>query len=201
MKKFIQRYFTKKNVLFVVLATLSIFLTVTSTGDLSKNAKKPNKDASVALEGNTKDVRTSSVAPSGDSVSQQEHNYKMGECARYGDLEMTLTNVQRCSGDDYDKPKEGMEYVIVTLKIKNVGTNKAAYNPYFFRMKNSKNELHDKAHSSANSHTALKSGILLPEEQIEGSLLFEEFKGDNGLILQFQDNVRSKDAKLNFKLK
>lgn len=137
---------------------------------------------------------------SNSNKDKLKDSYAVGETAKYKDVEMTVTKVNKSNGTEYDKPKDGMEFVIVTVKIKNNSSKNLAYNPFYFKMKNSKGQIEDGTFSMVNQDTALKSGELAQGGEVEGTVIFEEPVGDNALMLQYQDNVFIDNAKLQFKI-
>lgn len=126
--------------------------------------------------------------------------YAIGEEAKYKDVSITVTNVKRSNGGDFDKPKSGNEYVVVSLKIKNMGKNKISYNPFDYEMKNSKGQINNTGITLVNTDTALNSGDLAPGGEVEGSIAFEEPKGDNGLVLIYKGNLFSDNEHLQFSI-
>ena len=56
------------------------------------------------------------------------------------------------------------------------------------------------AFTTVDQDTALKSGELIAGGKVEGTLVFEETKGDTGLVLIYNDNMwSSKELKINLK--
>lgn len=135
-----------------------------------------------------------------DKKDEVKEFYNVGEVANIKGLEMSVTKVEKSKGTEFDKPKDSMEYVIVTVKIKNNSKDKIAYNPFYFKMQNSKGQIQDGAFSIMNKDTALESGDLAPDGEVEGTLIYEEPIDDKALILQYQDNMFSDKVKLQFKL-
>ncbi|HAA63831.1 MAG TPA: DUF4352 domain-containing protein [Thermoanaerobacter sp.] len=143
---------------------------------------------------------TTNTNSSNTQKEQVKEFYQVGETAAINGTEITVLKVEKSKGTEFDKPKSGMEFVIVTVKIKNTGKDKLSYNPLYFKMQNSKGQITDIAFSTINQDTALQSGDLAPGGEVEGTLIFEEPINDSGLILQYQNNIFSKEAKLQFKL-
>ncbi|MDI6604042.1 MAG: DUF4352 domain-containing protein [Thermoanaerobacteraceae bacterium] len=143
---------------------------------------------------------TNSAQSNNTTQEKAKQFYNVGETAKVNGAEMTVTKVEKSNGTEFDKPKDGMEFVIVTVKIKNGGKDKLSYNPFYFKMQNSKGQITDETFSTINQNTALKSGDLAVGGEVEGSIIFEEPVNDNGLVLQYQDNIFNKEAKLQFKL-
>ena len=125
----------------------------------------------------------------------------INEVGKYKDIAITLTGVEKSDGKRYDAPKSGMEYIIVLVKIENVGENNISYNPYDFKMMNSKKQIESHTFSTVDKDTTLSYGDLAPGGEVEGTIVFEEPIGDAELILQYYDNSFWDDApSLQFKL-
>ncbi|MEY8000461.1 DUF4352 domain-containing protein [Clostridium sp. Mt-5] len=157
-----------------------------------------------------KDKKDTSVKTSTKEVSQKKQDepkkdelkdfYNVGETANYKGIQMTVTKVDKSNGSEYDKPKEGKEFVIATVKIKNGSKDKISYNPFYFKIQNSKGQIEDGTLSTVDQDTALKSGELAPGGEVEGTVIFEEPIGDKGMLLQYQDNIFSDKIKIQFKI-
>lgn len=113
---------------------------------------------------------------------------------------MTVTNVSKSNGEDFDKPKDGSEYVIVSVKIKNNSKEKVSYNALYFKMQNSKGQITDDAFTTVDQDKQLKSGELAPGGEVAGDVVFEEPVGDKALVLQYQNDIFEDGVKLQFKL-
>jgi hypothetical protein len=102
---------------------------------------------------------------------------------------LTVTKFEASQGAEYFKPKEGMEYIICTVKIKNIGKENISYNPYNFKLQTSKGNIVSSTFmSTENNKTSLSSGELAPNGEVEGTLAFETNKDDTKLILEYEPN-------------
>lgn len=149
-----------------------------------------NKDTSTTTSTQTSSSQT--------EQSEEKTEYNQGEQAILGNGAITVTNVERSQGGQYSKPKNGKEYVIVHVKIENKGDSNLSYNPYYFKMQNSQGQQENYTITmGVNDDTQLNSGELIPGGSIEGTLVFEEPKGDNNLVLIYSDNLwSSKELKI-----
>ena len=135
---------------------------------------------------------TTSSASSSKSTSKKQEKktvFAVGEPATIKDTEITLVSYERSAGDEWDSPKEGMEYIIVTVKYRNVGDENITFNPYDFKMKNSQGQIESQAFSIINTETALSSGELAAGGEKTGTIVFEQPVGDTGLVLQYFSNT------------
>ncbi|CEG25768.1 DUF4352 domain-containing protein [Bacillus sp. B-jedd] len=111
--------------------------------------------------------------------------FAVGEQVKLGDNILTVSKVAKSNGNDFDKPKAGHEFVIVTVEINNSGNENIAYNPFDFKMANSQGQIVDQAFTTVDSDTALQSGELAPGGKVTGTLSFEQPAGDKGLQLHY----------------
>ena len=124
--------------------------------------------------------------------------YAINEAVQSHGATVTVTKVVKSNGSDYDTPKSGNEYVIVSVSIENSGSSEISYNPYDFKMQNSKGQITDGAFAMVNQDTALESGSLATGGSIKGTLIFEQPKDDKSLVLKYNGNIFAKD--IQFKL-
>ena len=69
----------------------------------------------------------------GDTSSEQQNKeeknttFKVGDVIAVEDREMTVVSVERNWSSEYSKPKDGKEYIIVTVKLENKSNEKLSY--------------------------------------------------------------------------
>lgn len=136
-------------------------------------------------ENNNKDSNNSDDEKS-NNTTEEKTEYGMNEKVEIEGRVLEVTNVERSSGGDFDKPKDGHEYIIVTVVIENNSENNVSYNPFYFKMKNSQGQITDQAFTIVNSSTALSSGELAAGGTVTGTIAFEQPTGDEGLQLIFE---------------
>lgn len=137
----------------------------------------------IALVGGNKDTEKTNA--------EAKTEYSIGEEAILGDGAITVTAVERSQGNEWDKPKSGKEYVIVSVTIENKGEDNLSYNPFYFKMQNSQGQQESMTFSTINNDTALESGELIPGGKISGTIIFEQPTGDSELTLIYNDNIWS----------
>ena len=147
------------------------------------------------LNGNT--ATNTTVNSSNTAIaSPTPQAYKIGDTITNNSVALTVTDVKKDSGGFLDKPKDGNEYVIVYVKIKNVSDSKQTYNPYDFHLQNSKGQLLNVSISAEDGNTELQETQLLPNGEVEGSIGFETPTNDNNLILLFRDSILHKEMSI-----
>ena len=135
--------------------------------------------------------------PKTEVKAEDKDIYSIGEEVALGDDVLIVNSATRSQGTQYDKPKDGCEFVIVNITIKNGGKRDASYNPYDFKMQNSQGNITDKTFSMVDSGTSLSSGDLAAGGSVTGTVVFEQPTGDKGLILKYKNNMfSSKEAKI-----
>ena len=125
--------------------------------------------------------------------------YSIGEEAILGNGAITVTSVAKSQGSTYIKPKNGKEFVIVSVTIENKGNKNLSYNPFYFKMQNSQGQQESITFSASvdNNDTELNSGELIPGGKVSGTIAFEQPINDEGLILIYSDSIwSSKEIKI-----
>jgi len=133
-----------------------------------------------------------------ETSATPQKEFKIGDTVQLGDNVLTVTKVDKSAGNEFDKPKQGNEFVIVHVRIENKGKDKIDYNPLDFKLQNSNGQLVDAAITGIGNDTALQAGQLTPGGKVEGSITFEAPKGDTKLQLQYTPSFWSdKTIKVN----
>ena len=169
------------------------------------SAMNGNKDTTGAVAnngatGSTTNGTTASITngTTGSTTTASEKPvvkdiYAVNEDVKLNDAVITVTKVAKSQGGDYDKPKDGMEFVIVTVVIKNGGKDQISYNPFDFKMQNSKGQITSEAFTTVNTSTQLSSGDLAANGEITGTIAFEQPKNDAALVLKYKGNIFSNE--------
>lgn len=192
-----QRNFFMKHKIISVIGILVILCII--GGALGSKGNKTD-DTKPTIASKSTQTSTSTNTKPTNTEDKLKDSYAIGETVKYKGIEMTVTKIEKSQGTEYDKPKDGKEFVIATISIKNNANEKLSYNPLYFKMQNSSGQIEDEAFSTVNQDTALKSGDLATGGNVTGTVIFEEPVNDKGLLLQYQDNIFSKDVKIQFKL-
>ncbi|MEM5606464.1 DUF4352 domain-containing protein [Bacillus cereus] len=126
-----------------------------------------------------------------DAEKDSKKEYSIGETIKLGDHRLTVTEVKKSPGGEFDKPKQGHEYIVVAVNIYNGGKEDISYNTLDFEMRNSQGNITRPTLSIINQNTALNSGQLAPKGQVAGTVVFEQ-PIEEKLKLQFTPNFWSK---------
>ena len=137
---------------------------------------------------------SSETSSSQDSKNQESTNeFKVGDIISFDDKEVTVTNVARNynTGNEFSKPKDGKEFVKVTVEIKNKSKSDISYNTFDFKIKNSDGALQGAEAETYSLSDSLSSGQLSENGKIKGSMVFEVPKGDKNLSLKYSPSFWS----------
>lgn len=132
---------------------------------------------------------TSNSSGVSDVNGNVKTSFSLNETAVFEDVHYTVTNVEYSNGDEWDKPSDGKNYVIVTLKIENKSDSKISYNTYDWKMINSQGQEDDETFTTINTDTSLNSGDLAAGGTKTGTLVYEELKDESSLKLLYYENA------------
>ena len=134
----------------------------------------------------------SSQTQKGESKKEEKTEFNVGDIIAFDGKELTVEKVERNwnSGNAYLKPKDGKEYVKVSVKIENKSETEMNYNVFEFKAEDSNG-----AAESANGQTyslpdSLGSGDLVKGGKKSGSVIFEVPTGSS-LKLHYQPSFWS----------
>lgn len=131
-----------------------------------------------------------------------DEKFYVGDEIAMGDYVLTVDKVKRSSGTEYDKPKKGKEFLIVTVTLKNNGEDEFDYNPYNFSVQDSNGTVTDITFTTVDSDTSMESGSLVSGGKVSGTLAFEVPKKDKKLMLRYQPDFWSdKEIQINLNKK
>lgn len=113
--------------------------------------------------------------------------FTMKDVISYNDVDYRVMKVETSMGNSYKAPKEGNQFLIVTVYIKNNGSKKAPYSYENWTMSNSKGEEKKRFFSSINVDDALYSGQLVIGGIKTGSMVFEQPINDSKLRMNYYE--------------
>lgn len=123
----------------------------------------------------------------------QKTVFNMNDRIRYKDVYYTVTGVTTSMGTKYKYPKEGNQYVIVSLMYENRSDEKIRYSYQDWKMNNSLGEEKNRIFIPVNASSALFTGKLVVGGIKNGTVVYEEPIGDEGLELNFYEYVEPKE--------
>ena len=113
--------------------------------------------------------------------------FKMQDTIDYNGVLYKILKIETSAGNNYKKPKDGYQFLIVTLSIKNNTDKKVPYSYANWTMTNSKKEEKKRIFTSINVDNALYSGDLVIGGLKTGSIVFEQPKNDSKLVLNYYE--------------
>ena len=139
----------------------------------------------------------------GSSSSEKEKDdspkiYMINETADVDGAKYTVTGVERSAGDAVFTPDEGNEFVIVSVHIENNSSDDLSYNPYYFKVTNSKGQKTGMTISGIDGQ--LDSGELTDGGSVDGKVVFEEPIGDTDLTMQITNVFLQEEETVKFAL-
>lgn len=151
-------------------------------------------DDSTSTTSNEPKVTTKEETAKEEPKEEVKTEFAVGEQIQLGDNAVTVVKVDKTKGGEYDSPKSGHEYVIVTVEIENKGSENISYNPYDFKMSNSQGQVVDSTFTTIDSDTSLSSGELSAGGKVSGTIPFEMPIADPKLQLQYIPSFWSEDT-------
>lgn len=122
--------------------------------------------------------------------------YNINEEAKIGRAAFTINNFELSEGKDFDKPKEGYIFAVVTLTKKNISKDTLVYGESDFRIQTDKGQVLQPSITPIGKR--LDKGEIVGGGQASGTITFEVPKDSTSLtLLYYPEN----EALLKFKLK
>lgn len=116
-----------------------------------------------------------------------EKIFGMGDLISYNGVDYKIMKVETSEGNNYKSPKEGNQFLIVTVYMKNNSPDKIQYNYKNWTMSNSSGAEEKRIFTSINVDTALYSGDLVIGGIKTGSMVFEQPIKDPKLRMNFYE--------------
>ncbi|RSD26817.1 DUF4352 domain-containing protein [Mesobacillus subterraneus] len=180
------------------LIAIIVVVAMASGGGEEETATKVDGEASKASKASKASEASATEKKQDEKAAPAKEEFAVGEKVQLEDNVLTVTKVEKSPGSEFDQPKDGHEYVIVTVEIENAGDENISYNPFDFKMSNSQGQIVDQAFTTVDTNTALQSGELAPGGKVSGTISFEQPAGDAGLQLQYNPSFWSdKTIKVN----
>jgi hypothetical protein len=168
---------------------------------LIKNDKgwliEANDDLQNALTGNmSKAFASDPSTPVAPDIKADPKVYSVNEEAKIGRAAITVTKFELSSGKDYDIPKAGYVFAVVTLKKRNTSKDNISYGANEFKIQNDKGQIIEPSYTAIGK--VLGEGQLAAEGEANGTITFEVPKESTSLNFMFYAND---EAMLKFKVK
>lgn len=135
---------------------------------------------------NNVDENTNDNNQENDASDEGKTEFGVNEEIEFENRIIEVTDIEYSQGGDFDTPKDGMEYVIVTVSITNNSDDELSYNPFHFKMQNSNGQIESQTFTIVDSDTSLSSGDLASGGNVSGTIAFEQPVDDPDLKLIFE---------------
>lgn len=122
--------------------------------------------------------------------------FKMNEIITYKDISYSVISVETSQGTRYKKPKEGNQFLIITIDMTNNSREKYRYSHNDWKMTNSTGEEQERIISPVNAKNALYSGNLVIGGTKSGSLVFEQPIEEEKLELRYYEPTKEEKQEL-----
>ena len=134
----------------------------------------------------------SSQTQNSDSKKEEKTEFNVGDIIAFDGKELTVEKVERNwnSGNAYLKPKDGKEYVKVSVKIENKSETEMNYNVFEFKAEDSNGAAENADMQTYSLPDSLGSGDLVKGGKKSGSMIFEVPAGSS-LKLHYQPSFWS----------
>lgn len=120
----------------------------------------------------------------------EKTKYKVGEEIKLFDgVLITVTNVEKSNGNEFDKPRAGNEFIIAHINIVNGAKENISYDPFAWKLRNSNGQISEPSFTTIDKDTHLESGELAVGGKVSGTIPFEAPIGDQGLKLIYAPSV------------
>lgn len=188
-KEKVKKPFFKKWWFWLIAVILVLIVFTGGDDEDDKGPKKVDEETSTEVAQDQNDDGVDESAE--EEIEDKEFN--VGEKVELDGQVVEVTKVEKSSGDDFDKPKEGHEYVIVHVAIENNSDENISYNPFNFKMQNSAGQIESQTFTIVDNDTSLSSGELSSGGHVQGTIAFEQPIGDGELKLIFEPSFWNTD--------
>lgn len=143
-----------------------------------------------SILGSSEEPSSSETQEKNDNkIDEEKKTFNQNETVEYKGIKYTILKVEKTNGKTYNKPKDGYEFIEVTIKIENTSDDKYSYSSYDWKMENSQGqELDGSPLYLIEYDDDLGSAELKTGGVVTGKLGFEQPKADNGLYLNYYEN-------------
>lgn len=125
-----------------------------------------------------------------ESIEEEmEQVFNVGDSIEFDGTILTVTNIEKSEGEGWDKPKEGNEWVKVTLRYENNSDENISHDPFNFIIESSEGEILSYALIITEEQNVLDSGGLAPGGVVEGTVTIEAPIDDENLQLVYYNDT------------
>jgi hypothetical protein len=172
-----------RKVVASIAVLLGLFVIACGTGTTGGGQTiVPATSAPAAASGATSAPAADTAAPAAPKTA------KVGDRVELNGMALTVVKVSRAAElGQFNKAKDGNEFVVAEVVIENVDKDKVPYNPLYFKAKDS--EGFEVNAELVGGDQSLKSGELTKGDKARGTVAFEVKKDAKGLVLEYKPLV------------
>lgn len=162
-----------------------VIVVIIAIGSQYKQAEKVGENKNSGSNG-------SSQTQNSEKKKEEKTEFNVGDIIAFDGKELTVEKVERNwnSGNAYLKPKDGKEYVKVSVKIENKSETEMNYNVFEFKAEDSNGAAENADMQTYSLPDSLGSGDLVKGGKKSGSMIFEVPAGSS-LKLHYQPSFWS----------
>lgn len=128
---------------------------------------------------------------SSKEIDENKEYFIIGEEARVDDCIIYVNSITKSQESEVYRSKNEKDYLIIDVTLKNIGKNNIDYNPFYFKLESETGDIKDAVLDKIDKHSNIKSGILLAEQKLNGTLVFEKTSENEELFLVYKPDMLS----------
>lgn len=183
----------KKRFWFPIFAILAIFIATLACGEnVSPSKVGEVESADTTEEESLPDPTEPSEedAPSPTATTQQLTTYQVGDIITIGDMVMVVLGWDKPTGDDFNKPDEGKEFVAVEVLMVNKGSEAGSVSSLLqMALKDETGQRYDVDLMAQAASGSSPEGEMSPGERLRGKVGFQVPVDATGLVFVYDANV------------
>ena len=162
-----------------------VIVVIIAIGSQYKQPEKVGENKNLESNG-------SSQTQNSEKKKEEKTEFNVGDIIAFDGKELTVEKVERNwnSGNAYLKPKDGKEYIKVSVKIENKSETEMNYNVFEFKAEDSNGAAENANMQTYSLPDSLGSGDLVKGGKKNGSMIFEVPAGSS-LKLHYQPSFWS----------
>jgi hypothetical protein len=112
--------------------------------------------------------------------------YKINEPVELNGNTIQVTKIEKYQGTQFEKPKTGNEFIIITIQLTNKSDKSFYFNSFDFSLHTDKNETIYQSLRSFDNGTSFEYGAVNINSAITGTIVFETAINESKLILEYR---------------
>lgn len=147
-----------------------------------------SSDANTGTKAGSASTQAAVVTPTQAAATK----FKQGDVVKVGDAwQVTVNSIKQYTSDnEYEQPKDGNQFIVVNVTLKNISAKEQESNTYDFSLRGGANgSKYDTAAVDAINNAP--SGKVEPGDQLSGDLPYEVKADEKTFILSFEADAFS----------